>query len=251
MLLFGNCQLQRASFLLRHNGVECSYVANTEHVDEAFRVDAVLEAVSSAPVVIAQPIFNQSSPLFHESISRLAKEVVYVPYVYIDGLFSLDASDIGSAHMLGADCLSNYVDGPFGALIEDFLKGRIDFQNQVRLDRSLAELQRREKAVDAIEISDVIAENWRRRPLMLSHNHPEKWLFGIMVERLLAFLGHPYRPYASLPHYQRVDYMFSKGEAVQSPYDVDRLSLNYESDDQWWTIGNRLLTRFWDRNARE
>jgi hypothetical protein len=248
ILLLGNCQLQRLSFVLNVNGIACTYLANTERLDDAYDPDRILEAVSSASLVIAQPIFNMSNPLNYKDMSKIAKEVIYLPYLYVDGLFSLGSTDIGTSTMLGSEALDPYLEKSFAAMLNDFLMGYIDFNGPARVKSTVTEMERREKEVAAIPISDVVAEKFRDRKLLLSHNHPEKWLFEIQAERLFKAMGKPYRPYESLPHYQRVEYLFNAGESVLSPYDVDQLHLRFESDDQWWIIGHRLLARYWDHH---
>jgi hypothetical protein len=245
ILLFGNCQLQRMSFICGLNDIKCSYVANTERVDPEFNVDEVLQTVSEADVVIAQPIFNELSPLNHEVISRTAKSVKFFPYVFIDGIFSLSALATGSPHVLGQQYLAGHDEDSLHRLIVDFHLGLIDFKNQERFESSLKELERREKAVDCLPISDVIGENYKKRKLMLTHNHPEKWLMNVMCERLFKEMNWSYRNYDDSTHHQRVDYMFDAGETVLSPYDVDRMGLHFASDDQWFGSGWRLLNRIW------
>ena len=91
ILLLGNCQLQRMDYICKNNGIKCEYIANTHRVDPKFNSDMVFEAIAKADVVIAQPIFNEFSPLNHKVISRIAKNAIFLPYVFIDGIFSLRA----------------------------------------------------------------------------------------------------------------------------------------------------------------
>jgi len=246
ILLVGNCQLHRINFICGLNNIKCNYIANTDRVDPNFDTDAVMQAVSEADVVIAQPIFNEHSPLNYQMISENSKRVVFFPYVFIDGIFSLSATALGSHHVLGQQCLSGHDEDTLDRLVVDFHLGLIDFKNKERFNSSLQELERREKSVGCIPISDVIRENYKRRKLMLTHNHPEKWLMDVMCQRLFEEMGWNYRNYQASDHYQRVDYMFDAGETVLSPYDVDRLGLSFESDDQWFSTGSRLLTRMWN-----
>lgn len=247
-LLLGNCQLQRMMFICGNNGIECEYLANTERLDSNFDFERTLEAVESADVVIAQPIFNDDNPINHKAISSIAKEVVFFPYVYIDGIFSISSANVGSPVLLGQEIIDKYNGDDLHYLIHDFIRGNIDFKNAERFGSSLDELTRRESVTDSIKISDIISDNYQKRQLLISHNHPEKWLMDILCSRLFSRLNWNYRSYTDSQHYQRVDYLFGAGETVLSPYDVDRMSLDFPSDDQWWTTGHNLLSRFWNHH---
>jgi hypothetical protein len=54
--------------------------------------------------------------------------------------------------------------------------------------QSLDELRGREKFVD-VRISDIISEEWRKRSLFLTFNHPTLFLLTQMASRLLAKIG--------------------------------------------------------------
>jgi len=205
-----------------------------------------MSVAEKADVVISQPILNDNNPLYIDYLSKICKEIVYLPYVFVDGIFSLSSLDIGSPNILGSKYLEKYLDGDIGNIFNEFLIGNIDFCNEERLSFSIQELFRREKLSDSIPIADVISDNYRKRKLMISHNHPEKWLMDILCARLFDRLGWNYIPYEKCSHRLRVDYMFTPGEAVLSPYDADKLGVNFPSDDQWWGIGHRLINRIWD-----
>lgn len=237
------------SYIFRINGIGCNYLANTEWIDKNYETEKILDSLSKYNIVIAQPIFNKENPLHHSVISKLSSEVIFVPYIYLDGLYSLEATDIDSNSILGSDVLAPFLERSYDDMVGYFQTGRIDFRCRERLDASLAELHAREKEVDSIVVSDFIEENWHSRPLIISHNHPNKWLMDLIAERLFRRIDRPYQSYDGLPHYQRAEYLFSKGEGALSPYDADRLGLEYEYDDQWWTVGRRLLHRYWKDNG--
>ena len=245
IILVGNCQIQRLQWIFRVNGItDFEYYANTDLLDANFDAALVLERVACGSVVIAQPILNPQHPLNHQALRSASRNVIFVPYVFLDGLFCMSVADAAATRVYGEDpVLEVFRQCDMGRAVEDFRHGRIPFNNSQRLARSMAELMGREQECCDVHISDVLQECLQDRLPMVTHNHPAPFVFDLMSERIFSLMGLKYIPYLQQPLGLQVDYTFSLEPRCLSPYDVDALQLRYPPDQQWFNIGFWIIRR--------
>lgn len=242
MLLIGNCQLERLMFVLRVQGVQdVRYLANTSFLSEEFSAENVLNECARADLVVCQFIADQTNPLNYLAIKAANDNVVFVPYIFVDGIFSLSASESSMRKVYGQECIdSEVLASDPGAAIEGFKRGHLNFDNIGRLERSVFELKLREQSCDVV-VSDLIESQVRERMIMITHNHPSAWLFDVYCRRLFKFLSLPYTDLSQLDRAKGVEYFFSSGASVFSPYDALALNCRFSHDYQWFNIGHSLL----------
>lgn len=245
IVLIGNCQLDRLQYILMASGFSnLKYYSNTSKLDNNFDVENVLNACKNADLVISQPIIEKTNPLNYEVLASANKNTIFVPYIFIDGYFSLSSSDINSNKIYGEECLdTKLIQHDFGFILESFKKGNLDFNLKSRLSNSIQELKNREDLCQII-ISDVIEQQILEIPLLISHNHPSPYLFDIFVSRIFDLLETKYKPFNLQSAAQRIEYVFGTGSSVYSVYDAKALNSRNAFDDQWFNIGHMLLASY-------
>ena len=89
--------------------------------------------------------------------------------------------------------LDHLINNKIGMIIDDFLNGRINFDNENRIRNSMDRLILSEQHTKII-ISDAINEFLYEKPLFLTHNHPTPFLFDIFAHRIFQTIGEKYKP---------------------------------------------------------
>lgn len=246
ILLIGNCQIERLFYILtKVNAItNVRYFANTEALDPGIDFNSVLTTAREANLVIAQPILNTSHPLFVGSLKAENKNILFVPYIFVDGFFSMSSADMDSNKVYGGELLLQHADPrvDLGFSFEEFRKGNVNFENKLRLEASIEELRTRER-VCSVEISDFIVGCYRYIRPLISHNHPTPELFDVYCRRIGDVAGLPIKALSDLAPMERVEYIFGRGVSVFSPYDAGALGVNYEYDDYWFVNGASLINR--------
>ena len=242
--LLGNCQLHRLQYVMDINGfTEYEYFANYDDPNLGYDVDLALERVVLNGVTLAQPVLNRESPLHYEKLRALNGNILFVPYLFVDGVYSLSGSGPLGSPLYGQERVQQLlVEQGIDAVINRFRNGEIDFGNVERFENSVAELQRREAGYCDLVMSDVILSEIKSHNLLATHNHPSTRLFDVFCSRVFKLLDLPYRPMSQRSHSESVVYAFSRTPRVFSPYDVENLGLRYPPDEQWFVAGHEILT---------
>lgn len=248
IIMIGNCQIERMSYVFRGNGIEnIKYFANTEILDENFSCDKIIDHANRAPFVIAQCVVNENNPLNYRNLTKINRNTLIVPYIFVDGIFCLSASDVQAKKIYGEEYIQEILrDGNLGKVVEHFKSGIINFKNEERLLNSINDLKERERLSSSIEISEYINENIRDRRLLISHNHPTWILFDELCRKVFLEIGRSYVPYRELPHEKKIEYIFGRGISALSCYDVLTLGLQYDEDEQWFNDGFSMIRKICD-----
>lgn len=253
----GNCQVSKLFCLFRRFNPQIStkYLTNTNKFGK-FDQDAIEQALDSADVVVSQPIMNNNNPLYFEKIKEKCKNrIVFIPYIFIDGIFSLVLAPKALAPREISNGIpgfiygGNVLDAMFTTdpsspkdVIAAVIEGQLNFNNRERFDATVGELVRREKFCD-IPISDFILDQLPHRLPMISHNHPAPEVLIELYLRLADKLGLSPLGAVTPPILELVT--LGEKPRVFSPYDVDSLNLSYSYDQQWGYRTRHLVNMAW------
>ncbi len=195
ILFFGNCQVQvLSSWFGFDNGdwnVQFESVTS-RFLQPTMTTEEVFDALSGFDVLVTNPIMNERNGFYHLHLKESMKgDTIFVPYVYVDGLFSLEISyETWGEKIFGSDCLSGQdVDRDFATICELFRRGEIDFNNCARFERTLAEMATRELYCN-VHVADIIRGVVRDRLPISTHNHPS----GFILDEMLRQICHPSFP---------------------------------------------------------
>lgn len=246
----GNCQTKAITGAMRllYPSISIEYFPNTSRVgDGEVSVPAILEAAERADVVLAQAIMNRQNPL---ALSRLREviprnKLVGVPYVYLDGLFSMTLAPTAPQRPYGAILGSEIVEQelerqPLPEVLRRFRAGEIDFKVQERLAASSAEMKRREKPC-AITILPVIEQKMRNIVVMETNNHPSVPMLQAMLRRLARHLNLRVPEPGDWTPDLRAVLKLPVPCTVVTPRDAETLGFTYPIRPTWQQHGERLI----------
>ena len=145
--LVGNCQIHRLQYILKINGIsDFEYFANPPTLDPDLHPEHVLEHIARSSIVIAQPIQNLDHPPNCQVLQATNKNTLVLPYVFLDGLFSLSTADAAAIKIYGDEPILEILRTvDLGRAVEHFMNGMVDFQNAQRVEASLLDLEARER----------------------------------------------------------------------------------------------------------
>ena len=241
--LIGNCQIHRLQYVMQVNEVpDYLFLANTELLGFGFDINTIIDTITNSEIVIAQPIMNPSHELYYKNLLSLNNNIVFAPYIFIDGVFGLSCTAALTGHIYGQEAVIDLIkENGLDKTVNKFRSGDIDFSNYARFSKSIAELQRREHEICSIPISDVILSEYRKKQIFTTHNHPSPWLFDIYCQRIFDKIGLKYRSMDSMNYHDKVVYAFDRNIHTFSPYDVLNLNLDYPWEDQWFVDGVNIM----------
>ena len=248
--LIGNCQIHRLQYVMQVNEVpDYLFLANTELLGLGFDINSILDTITKSDIVVAQPIMNPNHDLYYKNLLSLNNNIVFAPYIFIDGVFSLSCTAALTGHIYGQDAVIDLIkeDG-LDKTVNRFRSGNIDFSNRTRFSKSIAELKKREHEICSISISDVIISEYKNKQLFTTHNHPSPWLFDIYCQRIFNKIGIKYKTMDSMNYHDKVVYTFDRNVHTFSPYDVLNLDLSYAWEDQWFGDGVNIMTSLASRS---
>jgi len=202
------------------------------------------QKIAEADIVVSQAITNPGTTFNVADVRAAAGDkAVFVPYVYLDGVASLEIiASKGRSVIKGAAQLLRAQEGRNPVKIfEDYCLGRIDMENALRVQSSIAKIREKEQGTCDITIADFIAETLTRQPTVYGINHPTQHVVFEMFARLCAHLGWRYDPAhkddpvvwgrRALPSSQR----------ALTPNDARVLGLSYACDTHWYGQGHKLM----------
>lgn len=209
----------------------------------SFDEAATRRDLADADLVVAQAEDDAAAVFKSDTlIEATSGDVIFMPYVHLDGLASLEAS--GGAGILGAEQVLDGQDGRRQAdIFDDLCRGRIDMQNQARVDASLARMRASEATVCDLGISDYIAETYRIKPSFFGADHPAQHILFELFRRLCSEMA------LDFDQSMLDDPVFHGRHALPitqrafTPVDVDRLELDYGCDPNWYKQTQKLLTQ--------
>ncbi len=204
---------------------------------------ALLEAMAAVDVIVHQPI--EATQILSIADLKLAfpdKTFVSFPSIYFTGLFPQLCSLRHPTEGLIAGPLLSYHDA---RVVRAFLRGEslTDCLAGLSLAEAdilaafqpvLDEAVLREIGLDVI-CTDIIQENFRRRPLFHTFNHPTNFLLWIVAKAIAVRLGQDVSGAADLPVMASLDAV-----VAQVPgYLARHLALDWRQDQ--YQVGGRLV----------
>ena len=258
ILFLGNCQAQAMSawFRLDNPDWAVSYESTTDRFMGSKKSPAeIIDGLKRYDAVIAQPIINPNS-LFHHAAMRkvFSKKLIFFPYVFVDGLFSMVRAPGEKKHSYGQIYGAEAVKPLFAsmempAIVELFRAGKIDFQNDRRLAATLGELESRERLCD-VKVVDTIRGSLKNWAPVYSHNHPTERLIGEMLSQVCDLIDARYLPYEQRPWASRSFATLPWVSRALTPYDAELLGLSYGPDTHWFHHGRQLISLLWEEQQR-
>jgi hypothetical protein len=172
VLFYGNCQTQTAltAVGISNPGVNFEYAGNSRRV-ERYDPEITEKLFDWCDYVVTQPVMNLDNPDHHATMSaRFAGKIIFMPYVWVDGLYSLVAAPggkekRGDSGFHGGNCVIEHLqEAGLTDTLNDFQNGALNFRHQSRFDASMAELERREDFAD-VKVAPFIRERFRDEPM--------------------------------------------------------------------------------------
>jgi len=250
ILFFGNCQAQVLSswFGFDNGDWDVQFESVTSRfLQPTMTTEEVFAALSGFDVLVTNPIMNERNGFYHLHLKEAMKgETVFVPYVYVDGVFSLEISyETWGEKIFGAECLSGQcVDRDFAKVCEMFRSGEIGFNNRGRFERTLTEMAARELHCN-VHVADIIRGIVRDRLPVSTHNHPSGFILGEMLRQICRIVGGSHVHIESRNSSQLSYAGLPPSPRAFTPFDVAALGLKYPHDDDWFEKGRHILERFW------
>ncbi len=245
VFFLGNCQVNAMRGLCREMfpALKASFQTITPYWG-TFDEETTRQELAEADLVISQAIANPTTMFNVNDVRRSAQgDVVFVPYVYIDGIASLEIiASKGKSVIRGADQVLRGQDGrkPI-KIFEDYCNGVIDMEGEARVLGSIARIAQKEAADCDIAIADYLAATWRKQPTLYGMNHPTQPVVFEMFKRVCEKVGWEYDERhkddpvvwgrRALPASQR----------GFTPNDVKVLGLEYPCDSHWYGQSYKLL----------
>ena len=245
VFFLGNCQVNAMRGLCREMfpSLKASFQTITPYWGQ-FDEDATRQELAEADLVVSQAIANPTTTFNVDDVRSSAQgDVVFVPYVYIDGIASLEIiASKGKSVIRGAEQLLRGQEGRKPVKIfNDYCEGVIDMECEARVLGAIARIAEKEAADCDITISDYLDKTWRKQPTLYGMNHPTQAVVFEMFKRLCEKVGwdydedHQNDPIAwgrrALPASQR----------GFTPNDAKTLGLEYDCDTHWYGNSYKLL----------
>jgi hypothetical protein len=244
--MIGNCQIRalHAGIKIAHPDIDVVYCATAPMLGD-FNPEFTYDQIESADITIAQRIENKDHEYhFAKFESRGAKPIVFFPYLYFDGLFSLchmpGVKTRSYGVILGSSTIESLLEAnPIDSVRRMFLDDEIDFVIVDRLKKSVTEFVSRESACD-IRISDFILSRYKEMRVMITHNHPMRFVLLELMRRLGRHIG--LSQYKYHENTEVIEKLKLPGTcAILTPGDRRRLGIAWEDKSDWRTPGLRLI----------
>ncbi len=243
ILFLGNCQMSKYRMFYNETGTAKSRFDSITPYFGKFDEETTLRAIESSDLVISQLVtsdvtFNKDNIL----ALRPNKDTIFTPYIYLTGFRRMEKlASKGSARVDGGGCfidaLKKYGDVQARS---KYLSGEIDAQNQIRLDASLAEMQRRENLGADIEIAEYIRQTYQERLPCYAINHPTPHVLVHVYNQIAALAGFEKCDLGTMTKVQAGRSVLPRGTGAISPYCVEALGLEYVHDDHWFGNLNQI-----------
>lgn len=245
ILFLGNCQVNALRGLCREMFPKLSVGFRTiTPFWGKFDESETRKELETADLVVSQAIENETTAFNLSDVRQsTAGEVVFLPYVYVDGIASLEViGSKGRTVIKGADpLLEGQDDRKPIHIFNDYCDGSIDMDLANRVSSSIAKIEEKEKKSCTLNISDYIADTWRQQPTLYGINHPTQHVVFEMQRRLCDHLNWDFDadlandPIAwgrrALPQAQR----------ALTPVDKEIHGLAYPCDTHWYGQGYKLM----------
>lgn len=205
--------------------------------------DATRQELETADLVISQAIENPEAPFNIADVRASTRgEVVFVPYVYIDGIASLEIiGSKGKSVIKGAEpLLRGQEDRKAIHIFNDYCAGKIDMEQNARVESSLAKMREKEGVCD-LTISDYLTEIWQSTPTLYGINHPTQHVIFEMHRRLCDHLNWRFDEDLAKDPISWGRRALPQSQRALSPIDKEVLGLTYDCDTHWYGQAHKLL----------
>lgn len=246
LLFYGNCQAEAVATSLGFSNPQhqIDYAGNSNRVDK-FDPARSKRLMAECDHLVCQPIMNPNNPEGAKQLrERFGDRVSFMPYIFVDGLFSLVQSGnikrfitgiIGESYII--EELKNRRPAE---VMERFKNGEIDFEHKARFTENIAEMRRRE-AHCAYKVADRIEALALNRPLFISHNHPKPELINHVAKQVAARLSLDFTPVTRDDPLKLAAITLPNTQRVISPYTISDLGASHAYDLHWLAEGRKMI----------
>ena len=219
-----------------------------------FDEDETRRQLAEADVVVSQAVANDTTTFNANDVRASATgDVIFVPYVYIDGIASPEIiASKGKTVIRGADLLLKGQEGrkPIH-IFNDYCDGAIDMQCEQRVIGSIDRIREKEEVDCDLTISDYLTDTWRKQPTLYGINHPTQPVVFEMFRRLCVKTGWDYNP-----DHQNDPIAWGRRALPAStrsftPHDAASMQIKYPCDTHWYGSGYKLLNLALKAQERE
>lgn len=255
VLFLGNCQINAMRGICRQMfpAQPADFKTITPYWGD-FDEEGTRQLLAEADLVVSQAIANPTTTFNVADVRASTKgDVVFMPYVYIDGIASLEiVASKGKSVIKGAEQLLRGQEGrkPIH-IFNDYCNGEIDMECKARVLSSLAKLKEKEAADCDVVISDFLEETWRKQPTLYGINHPTQPTVFELFSRLCAHVGWDYDTDHVNDPVNWGRRALPEGQRALTPQDVAVLGLEYPADTHWYGQGYKLLNLALKAKERE
>lgn len=201
--------------------------------------------LESADLVISQAIENETTAFnLNDVRASTSGEVVFLPYVYVDGIASLEViGSKGKSVVRGAAPLLEGQDDDRRPLhiFKDYCDGIIDMDLSRRVSSSIAKIAEKETRSCTLKISDYIAQTWRHQPTLYCINHPTQHVVFEMHRRLCDHLNWDFNADLANDPISWGRRALPQAQRALTPIDKEIHGLDYPCDTHWYGQSFKLL----------
>lgn len=247
ILFLGNCQMSkyRQFYNDTNAGVRSSRFDSITPYFGKYDEEETLRAIESADLVVSQLVtsdvtFNRQNILD----MRANKDTIFTPYFYLTGFRRMEKlASKGNPKVDGGkyftDALNEY--GEVQARLK-YLVGDIKTENDVRLNASLEEMERRERLGADVKLADYVRQTYRERLPNYSINHPAPHVLVHAYNQIAVLAGFSNISIETMTDIQIGRATLPKGTGSLSPYCVETLGLGYSHSTHWFGDLNKICS---------
>ncbi|MEM7508900.1 MAG: WcbI family polysaccharide biosynthesis putative acetyltransferase [Pseudomonadota bacterium] len=251
LLLYGNCQAEAVAKALQFSNPDhqIDYAGSSNRVAR-FDPKRSQRLMTECDHLVAQPIMNPENPDSTEQMrERFGDRVSFMPYIFVDGLFSLVQSGNTTKYLTGIIgekyILRELETYKAAEVVERFQQGEIDFEHKTRFAQNLVEMRRRE-AHCSYKVANKIADTALERPLFISHNHPRPELINHLARQIASRLSLKFTPVTREEPLKLAAITLPNAQRVISPYTTRDLDASFAYDLHWLTEGLKMIRQILD-----
>lgn len=193
VFFLGSCQINAMRGLCREMfpDLDASFQTITPYWGR-FDEETARRELDEADLVISQAVANPTTTFnVNDVIASARDDVVFVPYVYIDGIASLEIiASKGKSVIHGAEQILRGQEGRKPVKIfKDYYNGEIDMECEARVLGSIERIAQKEAEDCDIKIADYLSATWRQQPTLYGINHPTQHVVFEMFKRVCEKVG--------------------------------------------------------------
>lgn len=245
ILFLGNCQMSKYRQFYNDTNVggrSSRFDSITPYFGK-YDEEETLRAVESADLVVSQLVTSDVTFSRQNILNmRANKDTIFTPYFYLTGFRRMEKlASKGDSRVDGSqyftDALTEY--GEVQARVK-YLSGDIKTENDVRLNASLTEMERREELGADVKLADYVRQTYREKLPSYSINHPAPHVLIHAYNQIAALAGFPNVCLETMTDFQIGRATLPNGTGSLSPYCVETLGLDYAHSTHWFGDLNKI-----------